>query len=53
MARLCMNLCPTKAAPAEWGQAHAELLATLDEPTLTTIRAAYADRLAVLKETDR
>lgn len=53
MARLCIQLARTVADLTEWGRAHAAILATLPDRPLSTIRAAYADRLAVLKETDR
>lgn len=53
MARLCLSLCPDAAALTAWGRAHAEALASLPPEPLSTIRAAYAERLAVLKETDR
>lgn len=50
MARLCVLLCPNVAVLTAWGRAHADALATLPDPVLTTIRTAYADRLAALKE---
>lgn len=51
MARLCLSLCPDVTTLADWGRDHAKALASLPDPTKSTIRAAYADRLAVLKET--
>lgn len=53
MARFCMSLAKTAADLTAWGREHAEALASLPDPTKSTIRAAYADRLAVLKETER
>lgn len=50
MARLCIALAQTLADLTAWGRAHAAILASLPEYVLTAIRAAYADRLAVLKE---
>lgn len=50
LAKLCIQLARTVADLTEWGRAHAAILATLPDYVLTTIRTAYADRLAALKE---
>lgn len=50
MARLAISLCWNPAVLKAWGEQHAAILASLPEYVLTAIRAAYADRLAVLKE---
>lgn len=53
MARLCVSLAQSVADLTAWGRSHAEALASLPDDTRNPIRAAYADRLAVLKETER
>ena len=45
-----MSLNRTPAELTQWGRDHAETFQALDPETLTAIRAAYAERLAALKD---
>jgi len=50
---LAVDLAPTAPDLTRCGREHAALITAQAEPVINTIRARYADRLAVLKETDR
>lgn len=53
LAFLAIGLAPTAPELTRWGRDHAALLGAQPEHVRQPIRARYADRLAVLKETDR
>jgi hypothetical protein len=47
---LAIDLAPTAPDLTRWGREHTALIDAQPDPVFHAIRAAYADRLAVLKE---
>lgn len=50
---LAIDLAPTAKALTDWGREHTALIDAQPDAVFTAIRARFADRLAVLKETNR
>ena len=50
---MAISLALTEAALKAWGREHTALIDAQPDAVFHPFRAAYADRLAVLKETER
>lgn len=50
---LAISLAPTAKALTDWGREHTALIDAQPDAVFNNFRARFADRLAVLKETER